>query len=114
MVVVVVVDRFQIKITVIHVPEAPTASLHNAQVGDVVCVMDEQLPPTRLPLASVTNEHPGADGRMCIVRYVLERDHRNALSELFLGYMYMTKEHDYVNANYGRTSRVFKERLLSR
>ena len=43
------------------------ALLHNAQVEDVVCVMDEQLPPTKWPLAHMTDMHPGADGQTRIV-----------------------------------------------
>ena len=39
----------------------------NVQVDDVVCLREEPMIPTKLPLAHVTAVHPGADGKVRVV-----------------------------------------------
>ena len=36
----------------------------NLQVGDIVCLRDEPMAPTRWPLARVVELHPGKDGKV--------------------------------------------------
>ena len=39
----------------------------NLKVGDVVCVRDEPMAPTKWPLARITKVHPGQDGKVRVV-----------------------------------------------
>ena len=39
----------------------------NIQVGDVVCIRNEHLAPTKCPLAHVVDVHPGQDGQVRVV-----------------------------------------------
>ena len=39
----------------------------NLKVGDIVCVREEPMAPTRWPLARVIEVHPGQDGKVCVV-----------------------------------------------
>ncbi|XP_073827784.1 uncharacterized protein [Musca autumnalis] len=39
----------------------------NIEVGDLVLIFDERLPPGQWPLARITEVHPGADGRVRVV-----------------------------------------------
>ena len=41
--------------------------MRNIQVGDVVCVRDEHLAPTKWPLARVVDVYPGQDGQVRVV-----------------------------------------------
>lgn len=50
----------------------------NVKVGDVVLVKDENFPPTRWPLARITQVHPGEDG---VVRVVSLRSKGNTISK---------------------------------
>ena len=36
----------------------------NVQVGDVICLKDEPMAPTKWPLASIVEIHPGKDGKV--------------------------------------------------
>ena len=44
-----------------------TTPARNVQVGDVVCVRDEHLAPTKWPLARVVGVYPGQDGQVRVV-----------------------------------------------
>jgi cell shape-determining protein MreC len=47
----------------------------NLQVGDVVCVHEDGLVPTKWPLARITAVHPGDDG---LVRVVTLKTHKGS------------------------------------
>ncbi|XP_073820644.1 uncharacterized protein [Musca autumnalis] len=42
----------------------------NVEVGDLVIVFDERLPPGQWPLARITETHPGTDGRLNACMYI--------------------------------------------
>ena len=39
----------------------------NIKVGDIVCLREEPMAPTKWPLARITEIHPGHDGRVRVV-----------------------------------------------
>ena len=41
--------------------------MRDLNVGDVVCVRDENMAPTRWPLTLIIEVHPFVDGRVCVV-----------------------------------------------